>query len=116
MATDSISGVEGRRIYSLLAWGGPMTTVQKISWKNFRDLGTDCSTFMFSHSDLRSGSIFVNPVDRSVEIIDWETADLSPRNGKGQSYLFQAGWIYRTMTKNGGKSRTGQAQRYLYEE
>ncbi|KAI5865297.1 kinase-like protein [Durotheca rogersii] len=76
--SNAISGVDGREL--------PDTFLNKLKAEkncdpqhllnNCRELGMDCSSFVFYHCDLGPGNIIAN--QDSVGIIDWETAGFVP--------------------------------------
>jgi hypothetical protein len=59
----------------------------------------DCSIFVLYHCDLGPGNIIVNLADRSIGIIDWETAGFVPRE-----------WIRTKFRVSGGMDLPGSDQ------
>ena len=78
---DSISGIDGRYLSDrfLTRFGLSEDCSPQTLLNNCKDLGMDCSTFVFYHCDLGPGNIIVNPEKGSIGIIDWETAGFVPK-------------------------------------
>lgn len=78
---DGISGVDGQYLSDryLTRIGMPKDCSPRNLLNNCKDLGMDCSAFMFYHCDLRPGNIIVNPGEGSLGILDWETAGFVPK-------------------------------------
>lgn len=78
---DSISGVDGQYLSDrfLTRSGLPEDCSPQNLLNNCKDLGMDCSIFVFYHCDLGPGNIIVNTAEDSIGIIDWETAGFVPK-------------------------------------
>ncbi|MCJ1407396.1 hypothetical protein MMC19_001467 [Ptychographa xylographoides] len=78
---DSISGVDGQYLSDgfLTRLRLPEDCSSLNLLKNCKDLEMDCSIFLFYHCDLGPGNIIVDPDNRSIGIIDWETAGFVPK-------------------------------------
>ncbi|MCJ1386828.1 hypothetical protein MMC17_009956 [Xylographa soralifera] len=78
---DCISGVDGRHLSDrfLTQLKAPSDCSPRNLLNNCKDLGMDCSIFIFYHCDLGPGNIIVNPAEGSIGIIDWETAGFVPK-------------------------------------
>jgi len=76
---DGISGVDGQHLSDrfLTRLGLPKDCSPRNLLNNCKDLGMDCSTFVFYHCDLGPGNIIVT--EGSIGIIDWETAGFVPK-------------------------------------
>ena len=98
---DSISGVDGQYLSDgfLTRKGLPKDFSPRNLPINCKDLGMDCSTFIFYHCDLGPGNIIVNPTEGLIGIIDWETAGFVPKE-----------WIRTTFRISGGMDLPGGDQ------
>lgn len=76
-----ISGVDGRYLsdHFLTRLRLPTDCSPRNLLNSCKDLGMDCSAFIFYHCDLGPGNIIVKPAERSTGIIDWETAGFVPK-------------------------------------
>ncbi|KAK8048258.1 hypothetical protein PG994_009988 [Apiospora phragmitis] len=108
---DYIGGVDGHHLVDnyLIKRGAPLDYTNKNLVSNCENLGMDCTVFHFYHCDLGPGNIIVNLADRSVGIIDWETAGFVPKEWIRTKFRVSGGWIYPgLMTNNTGW--TGDAE------
>ncbi|KAI0518403.1 kinase-like domain-containing protein [Xylaria bambusicola] len=77
----AISGVDGKHLteyYFARAEGGYDFSSDNLL-KNCKEIGMDCSSFVFYHCDLGPGNILYDASDGSISIIDWETAGYVPK-------------------------------------
>ncbi|TAQ89767.1 hypothetical protein B7494_g1915 [Chlorociboria aeruginascens] len=115
---DYISGVDGRHLSEtyLTRLGQPEDCSPQNLLTNCKDLGMDCSIFVLYHCDLGPGNIIVNLADRSIGIIDWETAGFVPREWIRTKFRVSSGM---DLPSNDQKSRVDwrrRVQRRLEEE
>lgn len=78
---DCIGGVDGQYLSDayLLGDGLPNDLTPQNLLKICKDIGMDCSIFVFYHCDLGPGNIIVNHTKDWIGIIDWETAGFVPK-------------------------------------
>ncbi|MCJ1395219.1 hypothetical protein MMC18_008102 [Xylographa bjoerkii] len=90
---DSISGVDGQYLSDrfLTRFGLPEDCSPRNLLDNCKDLGMDCSTFLFYHCDLGPGNIIVNSAEGSIGIIDWETAGFVPKEWIRTKFCISSG-------------------------
>ncbi|CZT52693.1 uncharacterized protein RSE6_14051 [Rhynchosporium secalis] len=90
---NSISDVDGRHLSELYLTrlGLPKDCSPRNLLNNCKNLEMDCSIFLFYHCDLGPGNIIVNPADRSLGIIDWETAGFVPREWIRTNFCVSSG-------------------------
>lgn len=90
---DSISGVDGQYLSDrfLTRFALPKDCSPQNLLNNCKDLGMDCSIFIFYHCDLGPGNIIVNPEERSIGIIDWETAGFVPKEWIRTKFCISSG-------------------------
>jgi hypothetical protein len=90
---DSISGVDGQHLSDrfLTRSGLPKDYSPQNLLDNCKDLGMDCSTFVFYHCDLGPGNILVDPAEWSIGIIDWETAGFVPKEWIRTKFCISSG-------------------------
>ncbi|KAI8956825.1 hypothetical protein F5Y11DRAFT_129695 [Daldinia sp. FL1419] len=95
---DYIGGVDGHHLADnyLIKRGAPLDYTNKNLVSNCTNIGMDCSVFHFYHCDLGPGNIIVNLADRSIGIIDWETAGFVPKE-----------WIRTKFRVSGGMDLPG---------
>ncbi|KAI1411061.1 kinase-like protein [Hypoxylon sp. FL1857] len=76
--SDAISGVDGHQVSDLFLTkpDAEENCDPQILLNNCKEVGMDCSSFVFYHCDLGPGNIIVNEI--SIGIIDWETAGFVP--------------------------------------
>ncbi|KFY38223.1 hypothetical protein V494_04480 [Pseudogymnoascus sp. VKM F-4513 (FW-928)] len=95
---DCISGVDGNYLpdafLGMTKDFDPQTLLDSC-----RALEMDCSTFIFYHCDLGPGNIIVNHENRSIGIIDWETAGFVPKE-----------WVRTKFCISGGMDLPGDDQ------
>ncbi|KAK7398313.1 hypothetical protein QQX98_012314 [Neonectria punicea] len=90
---DSISGVDAHQLSDLFftKLGGEKNCDPQNILNNCKELGMDCSSFVFYHCDLGPGNIIVNPTRGSIGILDWETAGFVPREWIRTKFCFSSG-------------------------
>ena len=90
---DCISGVDGQHLSDefLTRKGLPKDFSPRNLLINCKDLGMDCSSFIFYHCDLGPGNIIVNPKEGSIGIIDWETAGFVPKEWIRSKFRISSG-------------------------
>ncbi|KAH7333444.1 hypothetical protein BKA65DRAFT_460222 [Rhexocercosporidium sp. MPI-PUGE-AT-0058] len=90
---DNISGVDGQYLSDrfLTRFGLPKDCSPRNLLNNCKDLGMDCSTFIFYHCDLGPGNIIMNPTQGSIGIIDWETAGFVPKEWVRTKFCISSG-------------------------
>ncbi|POR37709.1 Uncharacterized protein TPAR_02087 [Tolypocladium paradoxum] len=90
---DSISGVDGHQVSDLfftkLGWEKNCDPQHLVN--NCKEMGMDCSSFVFYHCDLGPGNIIVNPTEGPIGIIDWEIAGFVPREWIRTKFCFCGG-------------------------
>ncbi len=90
---DCISGVDGKHLSDRFLTRKGLR--KDFSPRNFlincKDLGMDCSAFIFYHCDLGPGNIIVNPTEGSIGIIDWETAGFVPKEWIRSKFRISSG-------------------------
>nr|POF14349.1 hypothetical protein CFP56_03373 [Quercus suber] len=81
--SKSMGGVDGKYLpenyLTTELIDGEVEYETKVLEKNCKDLGMDCTSFVFYHCDLGPGNIIVDLSTRSLGIIDWECAGFVPR-------------------------------------
>jgi len=90
--SDSISGVDGCQLSDLFLTklGAVKNCDSRNLLENCRELGMDCSSFVFYHCDLGPGNIIVDP-DGSMGVLDWETAGFVPKEWIRTKFCFSSG-------------------------
>lgn len=90
---DCISGVDGKHLSDrfLTRKGLRKDFSPRNLLINCKDLGMDCSAFIFYHCDLGPGNIIVNPTEGSIGIIDWETAGFVPKEWIRSKFRISSG-------------------------
>lgn len=89
---DSITGVDGHHISDLWLSGfGENDCDPQHLVNNCKDVGMDCSSFVFYHCDLGPGNIVLNLAEDSIAILDWEIAGFVPREWIHTKFYFCSG-------------------------
>lgn len=90
---NSISGVDGQYVSDQYLARSELP--EECSPRNLlnkcKDLGLDCSVFVFYHCDLGPGNIIVNLAEGTIGIIDWETAGFVPREWIRTKFCISSG-------------------------
>lgn len=75
----TVSGVDGNNLADLyLAFKDNNLQPEKLQ-KNLLEMGVDCSKLVFYHCDMGPGNILVDLENRTIAIIDWESAGWVPK-------------------------------------
>lgn len=113
---DSISGVDGQHLSDqyLTRSGLPNDTRPQNLLNNCKELGMDCSTFVFYHCDLGPGNIIVS--GRSIGIIDWETAGFVPKEWIGTKFRVSSGMDLPNSDQDARVDWRRRVQRQLEKE
>jgi aminoglycoside phosphotransferase len=90
---QSMTGVDGQHLSDLFfnKLGVEKNCDPQNLLRNCRQLGMDCSSFVFYHCDLGPGNIIVDTSKDSIGIIDWETAGFVPRDWIRTKFCFSSG-------------------------
>lgn len=90
---DSISGVDGRQLSDLFftKLGAEKNCDAQHILNNCKELGMDCTSFVFYHCDLGPGNIIADLTKDSIGILDWETAGFVPREWIRTKFCFSSG-------------------------
>ncbi|KAJ3567656.1 hypothetical protein NPX13_g6692 [Xylaria arbuscula] len=78
---EAIGGVDGKQLADeyLTKFRANKNFEPAHLLKSCKEIGMDCSSFVFYHADLGPGNILLDEADGSISIIDWETAGYVPK-------------------------------------